>query len=87
MIPVHYTLYRAFSYDVIAAMLDGKNNTSSLSWEIIFMQNCLIVSATALQHGRHENPLYVWCHIWTITICQIYMTVSRDIIIMYKGES
>ena len=33
--------------DVIAAMLEGKNNTFSLLWEIrsIFMQNCFIVSA------------------------------------------
>ena len=38
-------------------MLEGKNNTFSLFWEIrsIFMQNCFIVSA--LQHGRRENPL------------------------------
>ena len=51
-------IYRAFSCDVIAAMLEGKNNTFSLLWEIrsIFMQNCFIVSA--LQHGRRENPLY-----------------------------
>ena len=47
----------ATSRDVIAAMLEGKNNTFSLPWEIrsIFMQNCFIVSA--LQHGRRENPL------------------------------
>ena len=40
------TCYRAFSCDVIAAMLEGKNNTFSLPWEIrcIFMQNCFIVS-------------------------------------------
>ena len=46
--------YRAFSCDVIAAMLDGKNNAFSLLWEIrsIFMQNCFIVSAL------RENPLY-----------------------------
>ena len=51
------SLYRAFSYNVIAAMLEGKNNTFSLPWEIrsIFMQNCFIVSA--LPHGRRENPL------------------------------
>ena len=38
-------------------MLDGKNITFSLLWEIrsIFKQNCFIVSA--LQHGRRENPL------------------------------
>ena len=50
--------FRAFSCDVIAAMLEDKNNTFSLPWEIrsIFMQNCFIVSA--LQHGRRENPLY-----------------------------
>ena len=49
--------YRAFSCDVIAAMLEAKNNTFSLLWEIrsIFMQNCFIVSA--LQHGRCENLL------------------------------
>ena len=43
--------------NVIAAMLEGKNNAFSLPWEIrsIFMQNCFIVSA--LQHGRRENPL------------------------------
>ena len=48
---------RAFWRDVIAAMLEGINNTFSLPSEIryIFMQNCFIVSA--LQHGRHENPL------------------------------
>ena len=48
---------RAFSCDVIAAMLEGKNNTFSLLWEIrsIFMQNCFIVSA--LQHGCRENSL------------------------------
>ena len=51
------TSYRAFSRDVIAAMLEGKNNAFSLLWEVrsIFMQNCFIVSA--LQHGCHENPL------------------------------
>ena len=50
--------YTAFSCDVIAAMLEGKNNRISLPWEIrsIFMQNCFIVSA--LQHGCRENPLY-----------------------------
>ena len=39
--------YRAFSCDVIAATLEGKNNTFSLLWEIrsIFMQNCFIVMA------------------------------------------
>ena len=54
------TLYRAFSCDVIAAMLEGKNNTFSLPWEIrsIFVQNCFIVSD--LQHGRRENPLYCY---------------------------
>ena len=48
---------RAFSCDVIVAMLEGKNNTFSLPWEItsIFMQNCFIVSA--LQHGCCEKPL------------------------------
>ena len=48
---------RAFSCDVIAAMLEGKNNTFSLPWEVrsIFMQNCFIVSD--LQHGRRENTL------------------------------
>ena len=52
------TLYRVFSCDVIAAILEGKNNTFPLPWEIrsIFMQNCFLVSA--LQHGRRENPLY-----------------------------
>ena len=52
-------LYRAFSCYIIAAMLEGKNNTFSLLWEIrsIFMQNCFIVSA--LQHGCRENPLYI----------------------------
>ena len=47
---------RAFSCYVIAAMLEGKNNTFSLLWEIrsIFMQNCFIVSV--LQHGCRENP-------------------------------
>ena len=35
----------AFSCDVIAAMLEGKN--------IIFMKNCFIVST--IQHGRREN--------------------------------
>ena len=51
--------YRAFSCDVIAAMLEGKNNTFSLLWEIrsIFKQNCFIVSA--LQHGCLEKPLLV----------------------------
>ena len=51
-------MYRTFSCDVIAAMLEGQNNTFSLPWEIrsIFMQNCFIVSA--LQHGRRENTLY-----------------------------
>ena len=51
--------YRALSCYVIAAMLEGKNNTFSLLWEIrsIFMQNCFIVSA--LQHGCRENPLYM----------------------------
>ena len=51
-------LVRAFSCDLIAAMLEGKNNTFSLPWEIrsIFMQNCFIVSA--LQHGCRENPLF-----------------------------
>ena len=43
--------YTAFSCDVIAAMLEDKNNTFSLPWE-----NRFIVSA--LQHGRRENPLY-----------------------------
>ena len=54
---IHHTSYRAFSCYVTAAMLEGKNNTFSLPWEIssIFMQNCFIVSA--LQHGRRENPL------------------------------
>ena len=35
---------RAFSCDIIATMLEGKNNTFSLLWEIrsIFMQNCLL---------------------------------------------
>ena len=49
--------YRAFSCDVIAAMLEGENNAFSLPWEIryIFMSNCFIVSA--LQHGRRENSL------------------------------
>ena len=49
----------AFACDVIAVMLEGKNNTFSLPWEIrsIFMQNCFIV--LALQHGCRENPLYV----------------------------
>ena len=39
-------------------MLEGKNNTFSLPWEIrsIFMQNCFIVSA--FQHGHRENTLY-----------------------------
>ena len=52
-----HSLNRAFSCDVITAMLEGKNNTFSLLWEIwsIFMQNCFIVSA--LQHGPRENPL------------------------------
>ena len=44
---------RAFSCDVIATMMEGKDNTFSLpsAWEIrsIFMQNCFIVSA--LQRG------------------------------------
>ena len=30
--------YRAFSCDVIAAMLEGKNNTFSLHWEMIYFQ-------------------------------------------------
>ena len=49
---------RVFSCDVIAAMLEGKNNTISLPWEIrsIFMQNRFIVST--LQRGRREKPLY-----------------------------
>ena len=40
------TCYRAFSCDVIAAMLEGKNDTFSLPWEMrsVFMQNCFIVS-------------------------------------------
>ena len=48
---------RAFSCDVIAAMLEGKHSTFSLPWEIrsIFMQNCFIVSA--LHRGCRENPL------------------------------
>ena len=52
------SLNRAFSCDVIANRLEGKNNTFSLLWEVrsIFMQNCFIVSA--LQHGRREKPLY-----------------------------
>ena len=61
------SLNRAFSCDVIANRLEGKNNTFSLPWEVrsIFMQNCFIVSA--LQHGRREN---LWacpqCHPTTI---------------------
>ena len=41
----------AFLCYVIAAMLEGKNNTFSLLWEIryIFMQNCFIVSAPAVK--------------------------------------
>ena len=53
--------YRAFSCDVIPALLEGKNNTFSLLWEIrsIFMQNSFIVSA--LQHDClycviHKTP-------------------------------
>ena len=50
-------VYRAFSCEVNAAMLEGKNNTFSLPWGIrsIFIQNCFIVSA---QHGCRENPLH-----------------------------
>ena len=38
-------------------LLEGKNKTFSLLWEIwsIFIQNCYIVSA--LQHDCRENPL------------------------------
>ena len=52
----NYVIYRAFSCDIIAAILEGKDNTFSLPWEIrsIFMQNCFIVSA--LQRGCLENP-------------------------------
>ena len=52
-------LYRAFSCDVIAAILKGKNNTFSLPWEIrsTFMPNCFIF--LALRHGRCENPVLI----------------------------
>ena len=63
----NYVIYRAFSSDVVAAMLEGKNNTFSLLWEIwsIFMQNCFIVSD--LQHGHRENPLLAGVTFnWTI---------------------
>ena len=52
-------------------MLEGKNNTFSLPWEIrsIFMQNCFIVSA--LQHGRRENRLYTRIKlVWSKLISQ-----------------
>ena len=52
---------RAFSCYVIAAMLEGKNNTFEI--RSIFMQNCFIVSALQL-HGRRENP-----HLFTINYC------------------
>ena len=57
-LPYYYLRHnRAFSCDLIDAMLEGKNNTFSLPWEIrsIFMENCFIVSA--LQHGRREKLL------------------------------
>ena len=52
------TCYRAFSCDVIAAMLEGKNDTFSLPWEMrsVFMQNCFIVSD--YQH-IHDQDNYV----------------------------
>ena len=46
---VQFSSYnKAFSCDVIVAMLEGKNNTFGLPWEIrsIFIQNCFIVSPT-----------------------------------------
>ena len=58
--------HRAFSCDVSAAMLEGKNNTFSLPWEIrfIFMQNCFIVSALQQYSGRREkHKTYIILHI------------------------
>ena len=88
-------LYRAFSCYIIAAMLEGKNNTFSLLWEIrsIFMQNCFIVSA--LQHGCRENPLYILPFVnwstsfgtdyWWQLFNNIYFTVSYFICIQSEG--
>ena len=73
-------LHLAFSCDVIAAMLEGKNNTLSLPWEkrSIFVQNCFI--ASALQHGRRESPLYLapYRHLHVTSLPPCWRTWTKD---------
>ena len=58
---------RAFSCDVIAAMLEGKNNTFSLPWEIrsIFTQNCFIVSAPPWLPWKNTPYAHIVTHTHT----------------------